>query len=157
MYGHYNKGMPLKKRAFLYAIFGEKIMKKSVLGTAVDSFSIIAVAAGTKGTSGSLGLEAGYGVSSITNVSKCISINIIIIILLVIGAAISAVTVIHKGIQFLSSFNVILAVGLIIGVLILGPGLFIFNNYFEAFGLYINDFLSFNTYRSDEAWLGMWT
>ncbi|HLR72903.1 MAG TPA: BCCT family transporter [Pseudogracilibacillus sp.] len=157
MYGHYHKGMPLKPRSFLYPIFGEKIMKKSVLGTAVDSFSIIAVAAGTIGPIGFLGLQAGYGVSTITNLSNSMSLHIIIIILLVIGAAISAVTGIHKGIQFLSSFNVILAVGLIIGVLILGPGLFIFNNYFEAFGLYINDFLSFNTYRSDEAWLGMWT
>src|SRR5699024_12355942 len=56
-----------------------------------------------------------------------------------------------------SSFNVLLAVGLIIGVLIFGLGLFIFNNYFEAFGLYVNKFITFNTYRSDDAWLGLWT
>src|SRR5699024_4554610 len=71
-------------------------------------------------------------------------------------AAISAVTGIHKGIQFLSSFNVLLALGLIIGVLLLGPGLFIFNNYFEAFCLYAYQFIRFNTFRSLEAWLGSW-
>lgn len=157
MYAHYHKGMPLKPRALLYPILGEKIMKKSILGTIVDSFAIIAVAAGTIGPIGFLGLQAGYGLSTISGVSNTLSVHIILIILLVIGAAISAVTGIHRGIQFLSSFNVILAVGLIIGVLLLGPGLFIFNNYFEAFGLYVNEFISFNTYRGDEAWLGLWT
>src|SRR5688500_7263723 len=39
MYAHYHKGMPLKPRALLYPIFGEKIMKNSVFGTIVDSFS----------------------------------------------------------------------------------------------------------------------
>src|SRR5699024_12443770 len=34
MYAHYHKGMPLKPRAFLYPIFGEKIMKKSKIGRA---------------------------------------------------------------------------------------------------------------------------
>src|SRR5690625_1679822 len=157
MYAHYHKGMPLKPRAFLYPIFGEKIMKKSIFGTIVDSFSIISVAAGTIGPIGFLGLQAGYGISSLTGISDSLSLHIVIIILLVIGAAISAVTGIHKGIQVLSSFNVLLALGLIIGVLLLGPGLFIFNNYFEAFGLYVNQFIPFNTFRSDEAWLSSWT
>src|SRR5699024_6902325 len=52
MYAHYHKGMPLKPRALLYPIFGEKIMKNSVFGTIVDSFSIISVAAGTIGPIG---------------------------------------------------------------------------------------------------------
>ncbi len=157
MYAHYHKGMPLKPRSLLYPIFGEKIMKNSILGTIVDSFSIIAVAAGTIGPIGFLGLQAGYGLSTITGLANTLNVHVIIIVLLVIGAAISAVTGIHKGIQFLSSLNVVLAVGLIIGVLLLGPGFFIFNHYFEAFGLYVNQFVSFSTYRSDEAWLGMWT
>ncbi|WP_066186996.1 BCCT family transporter [Gracilibacillus timonensis] len=157
MYAHYHKGMPLKPRAFLYPFFGEKIMRNNVFGTIVDAFSIIAVAAGTIGPIGFLGLQAGYGISSLTNLSNTTSLHITIIVLLVIGAAISAVTGIHRGIQFLSSFNVILAIGLIIGVLAFGPGLFIFNNFFESFGLYVNDFISLNTYRGDEAWLSLWT
>src|SRR5699024_4895505 len=134
-------------RSFLYPIFGEKIMKNSIFGTIVDSFSIISVAAGTIGPIGFLGLQAGYGISSLTGIPDTLSLHIVIIILLVIGAAISAVTGIHKGIQILSSFNVLLALGLIIGVLLLGPGLFIFNNYFEAFGLYVHQFIPFNTFR----------
>ena len=48
MYGHYHKGMPLKPRTLLYPIFGEKL-RKSLLGTMIDAFAIIAVAAGTIG------------------------------------------------------------------------------------------------------------
>ncbi len=157
MYAHYNKGMPLKPRSLLYPIFGEKIMKNSAFGTIVDVFAIISVAAGTIGPIGFLGLQASYGVSRLAGIEDSLTLSIGIIVLLVIAAAISAVTGIHKGIQILSSFNVILAIGLIVGILILGPAMFIFNNFFEALGLYVNEFVSLNTFRGDEAWLGGWT
>ncbi len=157
MYAHYHKGMPLKPRSLLYPIFGDKIMKNSPFGTFVDAFSIISVAAGTIGPIGFLGLQASYGVNILTGIEDNLTLHISIIVILVAGAAISAVTGIHKGIQFLSSFNVILAIGLIIGVLILGPAMFIFNNFFGALGLYVNEFVSFNTFRGDEEWLGFWT
>src|SRR5699024_9153507 len=70
MYAHYNKGMPLKPRSLLYPIFGEKIMKNSAFGTFVDVFSIISVAAGTIGPIGFLGLQAGYGVSTLTGIEE---------------------------------------------------------------------------------------
>lgn len=104
-----------------------------------------------------MGLQTGYGLNALTGLPNTLVIQIIIIIVIVIGAAISAVTGIHRGIQLLTSFNVLLALGLIIGILLLGQGFFIFNNYFEAFGLYVNDFISSSTFRGDEEWLGLWT
>src|SRR5699024_4983198 len=147
----------LKPRSLLYPIFGEKIMKNSVLGTSVDTFSIISVAAGTIGPVGFLGLQAGYGISRLFNIPESLTLYIAIIVVLVIAAAISAVTGIYKGIQILSRFNVILAIALMIGVLIVGPTMFIFNNWFEALGVYVNQFLELNSFRGDEAWLGGWT
>src|SRR5699024_4510539 len=35
--------------------------------------------------------------------------------------------------------------------------MFIFNNFFGALGLYVNEFVSLNTFRGDEGWLGFWT
>src|SRR5699024_7928187 len=132
MYAHYHRGMPLKPRSLLYPIFGEKIMKNSVLGTSVDTFSIISVAAGTIVSVIFLGLQDGYGISRLFNIPESLTLYIAIIVVLVIAAAISAVTGIYKGIQILSRFNVILAIALMIGVLIVGPTMFIFNNWFEA-------------------------
>src|SRR5699024_10562984 len=104
-----------------------------------------------------LGLQVVYCFSTLTGIEESLTLYITIIVILVAGAAISAVTGLHRGIQYLSSFNVILAIGLIIGVLILGPAMFIFNNFFEALGLYVNEFVSLNTFRGDEAWLCGWT
>lgn len=157
MYAHYHRGAPLKPRALLYPFFGDKIMKKSALGTFVDVFSVIAVAAGTIGPIGFLGLQAGYGLNSLLGLPDTMFVHIMIIVLIVAVAAISAASGIHKGIQILSSGNVILALFLVAAVLILGPGLFIFDSYLESFGLYIQNFISMSTFRGDSAWLGGWT
>ncbi|MBP1971389.1 choline-glycine betaine transporter [Virgibacillus natechei] len=157
MYSHYHRGAPLKPRSLLYPIFGDKIAKRSALGTFVDTFSIISVAAGTIGPIGFLGLQAGYGMSALLGIPNNVLIQCTIIAVIVIAAAISAATGIHKGIKLLSTYNVILALLLMVAVLILGPGLFIFDSYLESFGLYVQNFFSMSTYRSDEAWLGAWT
>jgi len=157
MYAHYHKGMPLKPRSLLYPMFGEKIMHKSVLGTAVDVFSIIAVAAGTIGPIGFLGLQAGYGVQELFGIPNTFSTQLLIIIGLIGIAAISAVTGIHKGIQFLSSFNVIFTIFLILAVLLIGPGGFIIDAFVGSYGMYLQEFLSMSTYRGDTGWLSFWT
>lgn len=157
MYAHYHKGAPLKPRALLYPFFGDKIMKNSILGTFVDVFSIISVAAGTIGPIGFLGLQASYAMSELFHMSDALLIQIMIVVLLVAVAAISAATGIHKGIQVLSSFNVILALFLIVAILVLGPALFVFNSYIEAFATYVQNFFTFSTYHGDETWLSGWT
>lgn len=157
MYAHYHRGAPLKPRALLYPIFGDKIMHKSVLGTFVDTFSIVSVAAGTIGPVGFLGLQASYGLSALFGIPDNLLVQILIVVVTVLAAGVSAATGIHKGIQILSRYNVILALILMVAVLILGPGLFIFDSFLESFGVYVQNFLTLSTFRSDGAWLGGWT
>jgi len=157
MYGHFHKGMPLKPRTLLYPIFGEKIMKKSVLGTLVDAFSIIAVAAGTIGPIGFLGLQVAYGLNSLFGIPNTFMTQLLIILGLITIASISAVTGVHRGIQFLSRFNVIFTFILILLVLILGPGAFIFDSFIGSFGVYMSDFFANSLYRGDPEWLSYWT
>ncbi|QKY70180.1 BCCT family transporter [Lentibacillus sp. CBA3610] len=157
MYAHYHRGAPLKPRALLYPILGDKILKKSVLGTFVDVFSIISVAAGTIGPIGFLGLQAGYGLSALFGVPDNLLVQSLIIIVVVVVAGISAATGIHKGIQIMSSYNVILSIVIVGAILVLGPALFIFDSYLASFGLYVQDFITMSTYRGDGAWLGGWT
>lgn len=157
MYGHFNKGMPLKPRTLLYPIFGEKIMKKSVFGTMVDAFSIIAVAAGTIGPIGFLGLQAAYGMDVLFGVPNTFLTQLIIIFGLIAIASISAVTGVHRGIQILSRFNIIFTFILIVLVLLLGPGAFIFDSFIGSFGVYMRDFFVNSLYRGDGEWLSFWT
>lgn len=156
MYGHYHKGMPMKPRTLLYPIFGEKL-RNSWLGTVIDAFSVIAVAAGTVGPLGFLGLQASYGLQAIFGIPDEFGTQFTIILAVVLVATISAVTGLHKGIQFLSNFNVRLALGLMIFIVIFGPGGFIINHFLSAFGYYIDQFVPMSMYRGDEGWLSSWT
>ncbi|KGX93799.1 BCCT transporter [Pontibacillus halophilus JSM 076056 = DSM 19796] len=156
MYGHYHKGMPLKPRTLLYPIFGERL-RNSALGTIVDAFAIIAVAAGTIGPIGFLGLQASYGLSALFGIPDQFSTQLAIIIGLVVVSTISTVTGLHKGIQILSNFNVRLAIGLIAFTVVFGPGGFIIDYFISSFGFYVDNFIPMSTYRADVEWLGSWT
>ncbi|MFC7319465.1 BCCT family transporter [Halobacillus campisalis] len=156
MYGHYEKGMPMKPRTLLYPIFGEKL-RNHWLGTLVDAFSIIAVAAGTIGPIGFLGLQASYGLQTIFGIPDNLSTQFTIIFSVVLISTISAVTGLYKGIQFLSSLNVRIAIGLMAFILIFGPGGFIINHFLPAFGHYVDQFVPMSTFRGDQDWLSLWT
>ncbi|MBA2176506.1 BCCT family transporter [Halobacillus locisalis] len=158
MYVHYHKGYPLKPRTILYPMIGERIFhNKSILGATADVVSIIAVAAGTIGPIGFLGLQVGYALEYLFNVPDTIVTQAIVIIFLVTVAAISASTGVDKGIQLLSRMNVGLAVILMIGMLILGPTMFIIDSFIGAEAFQIQNFLRMSLYRGDSGWLGYWT
>jgi glycine betaine transporter len=156
MYGHYHKGMPMKPRTLLYPIFGEKL-RHSWFGTLIDAFSVIAVAAGTIGPIGFLGLQASYGLQEIFGIPNQFSTQFSIILAVVIVSTISAVSGLYKGIQYLSSFNVRLAIGLMAFIVIFGPGGFIFNHFISGFGVYVDQFVTMSTFRGDTGWLSFWT
>ncbi|TCP27811.1 choline/carnitine/betaine transport [Scopulibacillus darangshiensis] len=156
MYSHYHKNQPLKPRTLLYPFFGESI-QKNWLGTLVDAVSVIAVAAGTIGPIGFLGLQVAYGMNALFGIPDNFATQAVIIIGVVLVSCISAVTGINKGIQLLSRLNVVLTVVLLAAVLLLGPGKFIINSFVASFGTYLQDFMMVSTYRGDNQWLGLWT
>ena len=156
MYGHYHKDMPLKPRTLLYPIFGEKL-RKSLLGTIIDATAIIAVAAGTIGPIGFLGLQASYGLQELFGISDVFTTQLAIIVCVVAVSTISAVTGIDKGIQIISNLNVRLAIVLMAFILLFGPGGFIIDSFVSSFGFYVNEFIPMSTYRGDTSWLGSWT
>ncbi len=151
------KGQPLKPRALLYPIFGERIMKKSVLGTTVDIVSILAACAGTIGPIGFLGLQAGYGLNLVFGLPDTFATQLAMIFILVGISAVSAATGVHQGIQWLSRFNIIFTLVLAIAILFLGPARFVIDNFISGFGSYLQNFLPMSTYRGDEGWLSRWT
>ncbi|MBH0231146.1 BCCT family transporter [Halobacillus yeomjeoni] len=158
MYAHYHKGYPLKPRTILYPIAGEKIFNKnSVLGSTADIVSIVAVAAGTIGPIGFLGLQVGYALDYLFGIPNTMFTQSLVIIFLVTIAAVSAASGVDKGIQLLSRMNVGLAIVLMIGMLILGPTLFIIDSFIGAEAYQIQNFIQMSLYRGDSGWLGYWT
>lgn len=156
MYVHYHKGYALQARGLLYPVFGKKIMSNK-LGQLVEGCSILAVAAGTIGPIGFLGLQVSYALNQIFGIPDVYGTQLTIIITLVCVYTISAVTGLHRGIQTLSRINVWLTVALVALILVIGPGGFIIDTFTQSMGEYIRDFTTLSLYRGDTGWLSWWT
>ena len=73
---------------------------------------------------------------------------------------VSAVTGVHRGIQWLSNTNMVLAGVLIVFLFLVGPTVFILNTFTESLGAYLANLIpmSFRTAAFEDAeWLASWT
>lgn len=156
VYAHYHKGLAMRPRLLLYPILGDKV-ETHWLGTVADVVSIVAVAAGTIGPIGFLATQLGFSFESLLGWENNYTLQLAILGGLVLVYTISASTGIDKGIQWLSSANVVLALVLIAMILLFGPGGFIIDSYMNAMGLYLQDFMPMALTRHDNAWMGSWT
>ncbi|GLO61920.1 glycine/betaine ABC transporter [Vibrio sp. MACH09] len=156
MHLHYDKGLPLKPRILLYPVLGERALKGHV-GALIDACCIIAVAAGTIGPIGFLGLQVSYALNALFEIPDGFTTQLIIILFAIVLYTLSALSGINRGMQLLSRYNVILAVGLMVYILIFGPTGFIFNGYIQGVGSMLDNFIPMATYRGDEGWLSWWT
>ena len=156
MYLHYDKGLPLKPRILLYPVFGEAVLH-GWLGALIDAACVVAVISGTVGPIGFLGLQVSFGLSELFSISDSYSTQLAIIVGLIVIYTVSAVSGVTRGIQILSSFNIVLAIGLMVFILIAGPSAFIFDSFIQSTGLLLTEFIPMATYRADVGWLNGWT
>lgn len=156
MHLHYDKGLPLKPRSLLYPVLGERALYGHI-GALIDACCIIAVAAGTIGPIGFLGLQISYALNELFNVPDGFTTQMIIVLFAIALYTLSALSGLNRGMQMISRYNVILAAGLMIYILIFGPTNFIFNGYIQGVGTMIDNFIPMATYRGDEGWLSGWT
>jgi len=156
---HYVKGQPLQPRTLLYPIFGDRVMK-GAFGGIVDSVCVIAVVAGTVGPIGFLATQVAYGANVLFGLPDTFATQLVVLIILGAIYVTSAVTGIHRGIQILSRFNVLLAVGIAAFILIFGPTLFLVNAWLQGFGEYVSSFFAMATMTTETApawWMKWWT
>lgn len=156
MYLHYTKNLPLKPSLLLYPLLKERVVNTK-LGSIIDSFCIIAVAAGTIGPIGFLGLQVAYSLNILFDIPNTFTTQFIIILCAIVIYTISALSGLNKGIQILSRYNVYLAFFLIFFILVFGPTSFIFDAYIQGVGNMLGNFIPMATYREDTEWLSWWT
>ncbi|MEH6453822.1 MAG: BCCT family transporter [Psychromonas sp.] len=156
MHLHYDKGLPLKPRILLYPVLGERALKGHT-GALIDACCIVAVAAGTIGPIGFLGLQVSYALNVLFEIPDGFTTQLIIILFAIVLYTLSALSGLNRGMQMLSRYNVILASALMLYILIFGPTNFIINGYIQGVGGLLNNFIPMATYRGDEGWLSWWT
>ncbi|ASI90530.1 BCCT family transporter [Vibrio barjaei] len=156
MHLHYDKGLPLKPRTLLYPVLGERALKGHT-GALIDACCIVAVAAGTIGPIGFLGLQVSYALNALFDIPDGFTTQLIIILFAIVLYTLSALSGLNRGMQMLSRYNVILAIALMVYILLFGPTNFIFNGYIQGMGTMLDNFIPMATYRGDEGWLSWWT
>ena len=157
-YFGFRHGLPLTLRSALYPLIGERIY--GPIGTAVDVFAILST---TFGVATSLGFgveQINSGLNFLFDVPKNATVQVILIVVTTILATISVVMGLDAGIKRLSVINMILAVALLIGILLLGPTVFLLQMFMQNTGDYLADIVgkTFNLYAYEPTdWLGGWT
>ena len=161
-YAIHRRGRPLSIRWALEPLLGNKV--KGWVGDLID---IIAIFGTVFGIATSLGL----GVQQISAGLKHIGVvgdydNTFLIILIVIItflATVSVVSGVGVGIKWLSNINLTMAGVLLITVLVLGPTLFLFQNFVESLGVWLANVLDMTfdigAYSGQEGadWNSSWT
>ncbi|MGV2987623.1 BCCT family transporter [Vibrio sp. E150_011] len=156
MHLHYDKGLPLKPRTLLYPLFGQRVIT-GWLGNAIDALSIIAVAAGTIGPIGFLGLQISYALQELFGIPDTFATQATVVVFAMVFYTLSALSGVNRGIQLISRYNIILATALIGFILIAGPTSFIVDSYVQGLGRMIDQFVPMALYRENTEWLSWWT
>ncbi|MCH4811900.1 BCCT family transporter [Vreelandella neptunia] len=158
-HAHYVKGQPLQPRTLLYPILGERLMR-GPLGGLVDACCVIALVAGTVGPIGFLATQVSFGLHELFGLPEGYTGQLIILGVLASIYVLSSMSGVHKGIQILSRFNVLLALAIGAVIMVFGPTLFLVNSYVSGMGAYISEFFTMATMTAETApawWMQWWT
>ncbi|KFJ91906.1 BCCT transporter [Pseudomonas sp. 1-7] len=131
----FNKGLPLSIRSIFYPILGERVWGWP--GHVVD---ILAVFATLFGLVTSLGLgaeQAAAGVEYLFGIPATDTTKVLLIVAITLIALASVVAGLDKGVKRLSEINMGLAMALLLFIIIAGPTLVIFTDFFKNLGAYL--------------------
>src|SRR5215204_4715691 len=159
-YFTFRKGRSNLISSAFYPILGDRV--DGPIGKTID---ILAIFATLFGTATSLGLGALQITGGLNYLNDSIPPDSIswamgIIAFMTVAFILSAVSGVHKGIQWLSNINMVLAVVLVLFLVVVGPTVFIFNTFTESVGGYFANLIpmSFRTAAFGDAdWLAAWT
>ncbi|SHE89014.1 choline/glycine/proline betaine transport protein [Modicisalibacter ilicicola DSM 19980] len=155
----YRHNLPLTIRSALYPIFGKRIY--GPIGHSVDIAAVLGTVFGIATSLGIGVIQLNFGLNYMFGMPENTLIQAILVVMIVIFAAISAVTGVERGIRRLSEFNMLLALVLLLFVLFSGQTLFLLNTLVTNIGDYLANFidLSTQTYSFDPPrdWLNGWT
>ena len=161
-YSIHRRGRPVSIRWALEPLFGERV--KGWVGDVIDVLAIFGTVFGVA-TSLGLGVQqisAGMvEIGIVGTVDHTLLVVLILVITLI--AMFSVISGIGAGMKWLSNINLSMAGALLISVLLLGPTLFLFQNFTESLGYYLANLMQMTfdvgAFQRGEAtgWFADWT
>lgn len=161
-YFGFRYNLPLTMRSGLYPLLQHRI--NGPIGHGVDAFALVGTIAGLSTTLGYGALQLAAGLNTVTGWDTTTSAFRVIVIVVVVGlAALSAASGLDKGVRRLSEINLVLTFILLGFVLFFGPTVFVLQAFSENVGNYFSELvsLSLRTFAyepaQDPGWFGGWT
>lgn len=157
-YFQFRKGQRGLISSTFYPLLGDKV--NGPIGKLIDVLAVIATAFGVATSLGLGVLQINGGLSHLTGISNTIATQVMIIAIVTVLYLVSATTGLDRGIKLLSNTNLILAAGLLLFVLFLGPTTFIFNTYTATMGSYLQNLVQMSlrmTPFTESTWVADWT
>jgi glycine betaine transporter len=154
----FRKGMPNLISTAFYPLLGDRVY--GPIGKAIDILAIFATVFGSATSLGLGALQINSGMNFVWGVESSTGLAAVIIAVLTLLFVISATTGVGNGVQFLSNFNMVVALGLALFILLVGPIVFIFGTLVQSTGDYLSGLLSrsFQTGAlGGSEWIGGWT
>ena len=157
-YFTFRRGLPNLISSAFYPLLGDRVY--GPIGRSIDILAIFATLFGSATSLGLGALQINSGLDFLWGVEPSDAIAVTIIAVLTAAFVLSAVSGVHRGIQWLSNGNMILAILLVLFLLVVGPTVFQFETLVESLGGYATMIVpaSFRTGAfGDSEWLSAWT
>ncbi|GAA2285473.1 BCCT family transporter [Glycomyces scopariae] len=129
-------------------------------GKAIDLLAIFATVFGTAASLGLGALQVAVGLEIVAGVQDSKFLEVIVIVALTAAFVASAFSGVHRGVKWLSTTNVVLALFLVVFVFFAGPTLFILDAWPNAVGGYLAELTNLSSVTGafgGEEWMAAWT
>ncbi len=139
---------------------------KGVIGKAIDSLAIVVTLFGVATSLGLGAMQVATGLTALYGIPNSEAVQITVVATVTLLFIISAVTGIDKGIKWLSNINMVMAFGLLILLLFIGPTRYILNSFVESIGNYFQNIIRLSFFLDAQGgvakhtgydWSGAWT
>ncbi|SDD17396.1 BCCT family transporter [Glycomyces harbinensis] len=130
------------------------------VGRTIDLLAVFATVFGTAASLGLGALQVAVGLNIVVGVPDSKLLEVIVIAALTAAFVASAFSGVHRGVKWLSTLNVVLAVFLILFVFLAGPTLFILDAWPNAVGGYLSSLVNLSSVTGafgGEDWMAAWT
>ncbi|GAA3165398.1 BCCT family transporter [Planomonospora alba] len=156
-YSTFRRGRGNRFSAAFTPLFGGR--SRPAVGRALDLLAVLATVFGTATSLGLGALQVEYGLNTLFGLEGR-RLEVAVIVALTAAFVLSAASGVHRGVRFLSTVNVYLAVLLAGFIFLFGPTVAVLDLIPASLGGYLDDLLPMASRTGafvDKPWLGAWT
>lgn len=165
-YSYHNLGKTLTFREATVDMLPQKAQRPA--GVVIEMLAITATILGLATSFSFAAIQFSSGLAELLPVGNGTTTWLMVIVGFAVFASISTFIGVDKGMKQISELNTILSIVLVIGVLVLGPTVYILSNVVQTTGAFFNEFITMSFYVAPESmmtplaswqdsWNGWWT